>query len=62
MVSDVGPELLLPTSFVWSFFSVVCSAYGNSLVLFRELAALVDRSWRMEMGGVLREELLPFQF
>jgi hypothetical protein len=25
----------------------------------RELAALVDHSWRMEMGGFLREELLP---
>lgn len=25
----------------------------------KELAALVDRSWRMEMGGVLKEEPLP---
>ncbi|KAJ6959640.1 hypothetical protein NC653_037870 [Populus alba x Populus x berolinensis] len=25
----------------------------------KELAALVDHSWRMEMGGFLREELLP---
>lgn len=25
----------------------------------KELASLVDRSWRMEMGGVLREEPLP---
>lgn len=25
----------------------------------KELAALVDRSWRMEMGGILREEPLP---
>ncbi|KAE8021305.1 hypothetical protein FH972_007209 [Carpinus fangiana] len=25
----------------------------------KELATLVDRSWRMEMGGVLREEPLP---
>lgn len=25
----------------------------------KELAAIVDRSWRMEMGGVLREEPLP---
>ncbi|KAK9271920.1 hypothetical protein L1049_002286 [Liquidambar formosana] len=25
----------------------------------KELAALVDRSWRMEMGGVLKEESLP---
>ncbi|RXH69644.1 hypothetical protein DVH24_037428 [Malus domestica] len=27
----------------------------------KELAAIVDRSWRMEMGGVLREEPLPVQ-
>ncbi|XP_056169682.1 ABC transporter I family member 11, chloroplastic isoform X3 [Syzygium oleosum] len=26
----------------------------------RELASLVDRSWRMEMGGTLREDSLPF--
>lgn len=25
----------------------------------KELATLVDRSWRMEMGGILREEPLP---
>ncbi|CAL8142896.1 unnamed protein product [Prunus armeniaca] len=25
----------------------------------KELAAIVDRSWRMEMGGILREEPLP---
>ncbi|KAF3435267.1 hypothetical protein FNV43_RR22354 [Rhamnella rubrinervis] len=28
----------------------------------KELAALVDRSWRMEMGGFLREEPVPVQF
>uniref|UniRef100_A0A0E0F5V7 ABC transporter domain-containing protein n=1 Tax=Oryza meridionalis TaxID=40149 RepID=A0A0E0F5V7_9ORYZ len=27
----------------------------------RELYPLVDRSWRMEMGGVLKEEALPFE-
>ncbi|KNA02692.1 hypothetical protein SOVF_216270 [Spinacia oleracea] len=26
----------------------------------KELAPLVDRSWRMEGGGVLKEEPLPF--
>lgn len=25
----------------------------------RELAPLVDRSWKMEIGGVLKEEPLP---
>jgi len=28
-------------------------------VHFREFASLVDRSWRMEMGGNLKEEFLP---
>ena len=44
------------------FSPFVCtwfSAYGASAVIFRELAALVDRSWVMEMGGFLREESLP---
>lgn len=27
--------------------------------LFRELSSLVDRSWKMEMGGSLKEEPLP---
>lgn len=44
------------------WFSILCSAYGASTLLFRELAPLVDRSWRMEMGGILREEPLPVQF
>lgn len=30
-----------------------------SNVNFRELTELVDRSWRMEMGGSLKEETLP---
>ncbi|RVW45077.1 ABC transporter I family member 11, chloroplastic [Vitis vinifera] len=35
-------------------------AHGTSDVPSRELAALVDRSWRMEMGGVLKEEPIAF--
>ncbi|RWW45398.1 hypothetical protein BHE74_00048768 [Ensete ventricosum] len=29
------------------------------LSLFRELSSLVDISWRMQMGGILKEEALP---
>lgn len=28
-------------------------------IICRELYPLVDRSWRMEMGGSLKEEALP---
>lgn len=62
MVNDFTSELFSSASFVIILFSVLCSAYGPSPVLFRELAALVDRSWKMEMGGFLREEPLPVQF
>lgn len=31
----------------------------NNLFLSSELSALVDQSWRMEMGGTLESEPLP---
>ncbi|KAF1858770.1 hypothetical protein Lal_00044804 [Lupinus albus] len=39
-----------------SFEYHLCLSYLN----IKEFTSLVDRSWRMEMGGYLREELLPF--
>lgn len=40
-------------------FCVTFCTFSDLIEFFREMAALVDQSWRMEMGGVLREEPLP---
>lgn len=63
----VSLKLVLSTTQIRYYLSKVVinelpylvSCYTNFVFSFRELAAIVDRSWRMEMGGVLREEPLP---
>lgn len=40
-----------------AFVLFTCIAFG--VFSLRELATLVDQSWRMDIGGTLREEPVP---